>query len=348
MSKRRSDGVKVAVIGAGSWGTAIAGMLGERHNTVILWAREEALAGEMKKTRQNVKYLPDVKLPASVAITSDLSVAAKNADIVVVVTPSHGVRQIAARLNGMVSPEAIVVSAAKGLEIGSLKRMSEVIAEEIPYLKERIAALSGPNHAEEVGQKQPTASVVACSSRQCAEVVQDVFMAPYFRVYTNPDIIGVELGGALKNIIALGAGIAEGLLFGDNAKAALMTRGLAEISRLGIAMGAKPSTFAGLAGVGDLIVTCTSQHSRNRRAGMMLAEGKSVKAVETATKMVVEGIRSTLAAYELAKRYDVDMPIAGQIYRVLYEGINPKDGVTELMSRVRTHEVEEVAVIDNW
>lgn len=340
--------MKIAVIGAGGWGTALAATLGQQHREVILWGREDDLVAEISTTRQNTRYLPGVTLPDSVAVTSDLVKAATDAERVIIVTPSHGVRETAKRLSGVIREDAIVVTAAKGLEVDSLKRLSEVIIEEIPFLGDKVVALSGPNHAEEVGLKQPSATVAASKSRDCAEAIQDLFMLPYFRVYTNPDIIGVELGGALKNIVALGAGIADGLGFGDNAKAALMTRGLAEIARLGIAMQAKPLTFAGLSGVGDLIVTCTSRHSRNRRAGLLLAEGKSMQQVVDATNMVVEGIRSTLAAYELSQRYGVEMPITEQIYRVLYQGTNPRDAVVELMSRGRTHEVEEVALSDNW
>jgi glycerol-3-phosphate dehydrogenase (NAD(P)+) len=340
--------MKISVIGAGSWGTAITSMLGLYHEDVTLWAREVDLVEELRTTRQNSRFLPNVQIPDSVKITGDLKKAGQDAQMVVIVTPSHGVRETAAVLAGSIPKDAFVVTAAKGLEVGTLKRMSEIVAEEIPYLTHSVAALSGPNHAEEIGQKQPSASVVACPSRLVADLVQDVFMSPFFRVYTNPDIIGVELGGALKNIIALGAGIAEGLGYGDNGKAALMTRGLAEISRLGIAMGAHPTTFAGLSGVGDLIVTCTSRHSRNRRAGILLAEGKTREEVEATTNMVVEGFRSTLAAFELSNRYKVTMPIANQTYQVLYAGANPKDAVHELMTRMRTHEVEEVAAIAEW
>jgi len=340
--------VKIAVIGAGSWGTALAGMLGEKHKNVVLWARSAKLADEMTERRENTAYLPGVKLPDSVKFTADVNVAAVDASIVVVVTPSHAMRETAAKLAGVIKKDTIVVCASKGLETGTLKRMSEVVVEEIPVVAERIAVLSGPNHAEEVGLKQPSATVVASPWRNVAETVQDAFITSYFRVYTNPDIIGVELGGALKNIIALGSGVAEGLGFGDNAKAAFMTRGLAEIGRLGTAMGANSLTFAGLSGVGDLIATCTSCHSRNRRAGLMVADGKSVDQIQTATNMVVEGIRSTIAAYELARRYDVEMPITQEIYRVLYEGANPLEAVSQLMSRGRTHENEEVAIIENW
>jgi len=340
--------MKIAVIGAGGWGTALASMLGQKHSEVVLWNREEDLTPQIIATRENSRYLPGVLLPDSVAVTGDIKAAAQGAGLVIVVTPSHGVRATAAALAGAISKDALVVSATKGLEVTTQKRMTEIIVEEIPYMANNIVAMSGPNHAEEVGRKQPSATVVASASRKNAEAVQDIMMQPYFRVYTNPDIIGVELGGALKNIIALGAGIADGLGFGDNVQAALMTRGLAEIARLGIAMGARPLTFAGLSGVGDLIVTCTSPHSRNRRTGILLAEGKTLKEVEAATSMVAEGIKSTLAAHELMSQHKIEMPITKQIYRVLYEGLHPKDAVVELLSRSRTHELEEVANDTNW
>ncbi|MHC1746118.1 MAG: NAD(P)H-dependent glycerol-3-phosphate dehydrogenase [Negativicutes bacterium] len=336
--------MKIAVLGAGSWGTAMAVMLGQKHETVILWARKPALAELIQNTRQNREYLPDIVLPDTVTVTSDLIAAVRGAEIVVLATPSHAIRETAATIQPYISLQTILVSAAKGLELGSLKRMSEVLAEELPAQANNIAVLSGPSHAEEVGLKQPTTTVVAAPSQRIAEAVQDAFMMPYFRVYTNPDVIGVEMGGALKNIIALGAGIADGMQFGDNAKAALMTRGLAEITRLGIAMKANPLTFAGLSGIGDLMVTCTSQHSRNRRAGIMLAQGKTVEEIQSQTNMVVEGIRSTLAAHELARRFQVEMPITEQLYQVLYQKKSPKEAVLELMMRGKTHEMEEVAV----
>lgn len=281
-------------------------------------------------------------------MTNSLEKAVSNANFVVIATPSHAVRHTVEQLSSFISPQTVIITAAKGLELGSLKRMSEVIAEIIPCGTDRVAAISGPNHAEEVGLKYPSASVVASFSLTVAEQVQDIFITPYFRVYTNPDLIGVEMGGALKNIIALGAGIADGLGFGDNTKAALMTRGIAEIARLGTALGAKPSTFAGLSGIGDLMVTCASCHSRNRRAGILLAQGKTAQQIEAESNMVVEGIRATLAARQLAEKYRVDMPIVEQTYQVIYNNKPPKEAVIELMSRGRTHEMEEVAVNNNW
>lgn len=336
--------MKIAVIGAGSWGTALAAVLGQKHQSVGLWVRSPERAAHLESTRENTQYLPGCKLPQSVAVTGDISKAAAGAKLIVLATPSHAVRATAATLAPWVGAESIIVSAAKGLELTTVKRMTEVIAEELPSMAGRLAVLSGPNHAEEVGLGQPTATVIAAPSRTVAEFVQDTFMLPYFRVYTNPDSTGVELAGALKNIIALGAGIADGLGFGDNAKSALMTRGLAEITRLGMAMGANPLTFAGLAGIGDLIATCTSVHSRNRRAGIMLAAGKSADQLQAETSMVVEGIRAAKAAYQLAARHEVAMPITEQIHQVLYQNKSPKDAVLELMTRSRTHEVEEVAL----
>jgi glycerol-3-phosphate dehydrogenase (NAD(P)+) len=336
--------MKIAVIGAGSWGTAITSMLAHKNHEVILWARNDKLIAALSETKENTSYLPGIRLPANIVFTNDLAMAVHNAEIIVISTPSHAVRQTLEGLAREISAEAIIVSAAKGFELSTLKRLSEVIAETLPAHKNRIAVLSGPNHAEEVGLKQPSASVIGASYRSIAETVQDAFMLPYFRVYTNPDIIGVELGGALKNIIALGAGIAEGLSYGDNSKAALMTRGLAEITRLGVALGAHSSTFSGLSGIGDLMVTCTSCHSRNRRAGILLAEGKTMQQIESESKMVVEGIKATVAAHHLAKKYEIEMPITEEIFKVLYENKPPEKAVLDLMTRGRTHEIEEVAI----
>lgn len=336
--------MKIAVVGAGSWGTAMAAMLGEKYQDIVLWARNSQLAAAIEGDRENKKYLSGVKLPTSIRCMNDIRLAVKDAKVIILVIPSHAMREIAKSLCGLIEQDAILVSAAKGFEISSLKYMTEVISEELPQHRNFIAAISGPNHAEEVGLKYPSASVIGCPVRAVAEKVQEVFMLPYFRAYINPDMIGVELGGALKNIIALGAGISEGLGYGDNTKSALMTRGIAEITRLGIAMGAQPLTFAGLAGVGDLIATCTSKHSRNRWAGTLLAQGKTVDQIIGETHMVVEGIRSTKAAYLLAKKYNVEMPITQQTYEVLYEGKTPSEAVLELMTRGKAREVEEVVM----
>lgn len=335
---------KIAVLGAGSWGTAIAALLAGKGLPVHLWARSQRAVDDMRTAGKNDKYLPEVSLPAALQITSSLETALAHTQIVVVVTPSHGVRDIIQKAVPYLHKEVYILSATKGFELDSLLRMTEVISAELPWPTERIAALSGPNHAEEVGRGLPGTTVIGARKKVIAEYLQDIFMTPTLRVYTNPDIVGVEIGGALKNIIALGAGIADGLHFGDNAKAALMTRGLAEITRLGMAMGARPLTFAGLSGLGDLVVTCTSMHSRNRRAGIELGRGKKMDEITAATGMVVEGIRTTKAAYALARRYGVEMPITEQIYQILYEGKNPHEAVVDLMLRGKTHETEEVVM----
>lgn len=342
--------MKAIVIGAGSWGTALARVLAQKYpqDSIMLWARRPDVAAAMTSEHENIAYLPGVILPNSLQFTSDLSVA-KQADAIVIAVPSHAVRQTAVALAPFVSNHTIIISATKGLEQGSLKRMSEVIAEELPHVCGQIAILTGPNHAEEVGREQPTATVVAAPNQVVAEYVQDLFILPYFRVYTSPDVIGAELGGALKNIIALSSGIATGLGFGDNTKAALLTRGLAEISRLGIAMNANVLTFSGLAGIGDLVVTCMSTHSRNYRAGVQIGQGKTAHDIQTNSHMIIEGIRTTQAAYQLALRHEVCMPITTATYQVLYEQKSPKEAVLELMTRSRTHEVEEPAFGQtNW
>lgn len=346
MPKRGDSVEKISVFGAGSWGTAMAILLAQKGFQVNLWARTPETAVQMQEIRENVKYLPGVTFPQSLVVTSDLAKAAHAATVAVIVTPSHGVRELVSKLKPHIMQDTYIVSASKGLEVDSLLSMSQVITAEIPEVAERLAVLSGPNHAEEVAQGIPSTTVIAARKRMVAEFLQDIFMSPTFRVYTNPDIIGIEIGGALKNIIALGAGISDGLKFGDNSKAALMTRGLAEITRLGVAMGACPPTFAGLAGLGDLVVTCTSMHSRNRRAGIAIGQGKTREEVVASTGMVVEGIRTTQAAYRLAEKYGVDMPITEQMHKILYEGKSPREAVTDLMLRGKTHESEEFVTSD--
>ncbi len=336
--------MKAVVIGAGSWGTALARVLAQKYpqESILLWARRQDIVEDMTAKHENAAYLPGVILPKSLQFTSDLAVASQ-ADVIVLAVPSHAMRQTAAALAPYVSDRAVVVSATKGLEQGSLKRMSEVIAEVLPQVRQRIAVLTGPNHAEEVGREHPSATVVAAPSQAIAEFVQDLFIQTYLRVYTSPDVIGAELGGALKNIIALSSGIATGLGFGDNTKAALLTRGLAEIARLGVAMNANVLTFSGLAGIGDLVVTCMSVHSRNYRAGVQIGQGKTPQEVQAGTQMIIEGIRTAQAAYQLALRHEVCMPITAATYQVLYEQKPPKEAVLELMTRSRAHEVEEPA-----
>lgn len=336
--------MKIAVLGGGGWGTALACLLGAKHSHVTLWVRNAVTAREIAESRVNSRYLPGVTLPAQVAVTSNLALAVEQAALVFLVTPSQAIRETAHKIAPLLAPRAVVVCAAKGLEVGTNLRLSQVLQEELPAYRDRLAVLSGPNHAEEVGRGFPTATVVAATGRNAAELVQDVLMTPNFRVYTNPDVVGVEMGGALKNIIALGAGITVGLGYGDNTIAALLTRGLSEIARLGMAMGANPLTFAGLSGFGDLVATSTSPHSRNRRAGIAIAAGQSVAEIQASTSMVVEGIRATQAAYALKEKYHVSMPITEEIYHVLYEGQSPQTAVLHLMTRSRTHEMEEVVL----
>jgi glycerol-3-phosphate dehydrogenase (NAD(P)+) len=337
---------KAAVLVAGSWGTALASVLADNGADVIMWARSQSQVDEINDNRTNRRFMPDIRLADGIRASSSMKEAVDGADAVVIAATSSSMRDVARQLGLCLQPGTTVIHATKGFETGSLKRMTQVIAEELPdYDPARIVVLSGPSHAEEVILRCPTTVVVASESAEAAEQAQDLFINYYFRVYTNPDVIGVEVGGALKNIIALGAGLSDGLGFGDNAKAALVTRGLAEIARLGIAMGGNALTFAGLAGVGDLVVTCTSRHSRNWRAGSMLAQGLSLDQVLEKMGMVVEGVKTTQAAFELAGRYEVTLPITEELYQVLFHNKEPKAAVEALMGRDRTHELEDIVKI---
>lgn len=333
--------MRVAVIGAGGWGTALATVLAFGHQDVVLWVRRDELRLSIRESGENTVYLPGVRLPAHLRVTSDPEEAVLGREALVLAVPSQAVRATARLLKPWMGAETMIVNCAKGLEEGTRLRMSEVLHAELP--RHKIAVLSGPNHAEEVGRRIPSASVVSSSDRLVAEAAQDLLMTPFFRIYTNPDLTGVELGGALKNVIALGAGISDGLGFGDNTKAALMTRGLVEIARLGSRLGADPLTFAGLSGIGDLVVTCTSRHSRNRNFGYWLGTGKSPDEILAGLQVVVEGVRTTQAAWELARQHDTEMPITGEIYQVLFAGKTPQAAVESLMLRSRTHELEEIA-----
>lgn len=337
---------KAAVIVAGSWGTALATVLAENKHRVVMWTRNEAQASEINDQHKNSKYINVDQLSERIVATTSIEEAVHNAAAIVIAAPSSAMRHIAAMIRPYLSADAVIIHATKGFEQSTLKRMSTVIKEEFPhYDPERIVVLSGPSHAEEVVERRPTTVVVASENLEAAEVAQDLFINNYFRVYTNPDVIGVEVSGALKNIIAIGAGLSDGLGFGDNAKAALLTRGLAEISRLGVAMGANPLTFAGLAGFGDLIVTCTSKHSRNWRAGHLIAQGGlTVDEVLASMGMVVEGIKTTQAAYELSLQHAIPMPITEQLHHVLFSDKPPSEAVNDLMGRVKTNEMEEIAL----
>lgn len=330
----------VGIIGSGSFGTAVGVLLGNKDYQVRIWDRKKDLIEEINTRRENKRYLPDVKLPSSLIGEVDIEKTVRNADAIIIAVPSHAVRSICRDLEGIIKDDQVIVSLVKGIENGTYKRMSEIIEEFYP--NNPIGVLSGPSHAEEVSRNIPTTVTSSSKSIETAEFIQDLFITPEFRVYTNLDIIGVELGGAVKNIIALAAGISDGLEYGDNTKAALMTRGIAEIARLGVALGAQPLTFAGLSGIGDLIVTCTSMHSRNRRAGILIGKGKTVKEALDEVKMVVEGVKTTKSVYELSNKINIEMPITNELYKILYEGKSARDAVMELMLRDKRHETEEV------
>ncbi|WP_027701492.1 NAD(P)H-dependent glycerol-3-phosphate dehydrogenase [Metaclostridioides mangenotii] len=331
---------KVCVLGAGSWGSALALVLAKKGYEVCMWTRHSDQAEEINKTRENTAYLPGIIFPENLNLTSDIEEAVKGCNMIVSAVPSQAFRSTCKTIKPFINEDQIIIDVAKGLEKGTGLRLSEVFKEELP--NNPYVVLSGPSHAEEVARDIPTTVVVASEDIKIAEKVQDLFMAQAFRVYTNPDIVGVELGGAFKNIIAFGAGICDGIGYGDNAKAALMTRGISEMSRLGVAMGANMTTFAGLSGIGDLIVTCTSMHSRNRRAGILIGQGKTLKETLDEVKMVVEGITATEVAYEVAKKLGVDIPITNAIFAVLDQGKNPKEVGIELMVRQKKHEMEEI------
>jgi glycerol-3-phosphate dehydrogenase (NAD(P)+) len=333
---------KISVFGAGSWGTALSYVLAQNGHDVLLWTHRSEQADEINQHTNN-RYLKNIQLPESLKATSDLQKAVGHSSVFVIAVPTKAVREVCSAISADLDKKTLFVHVSKGIEPDSLKRISEMIREEIPsQCLEDVVVLSGPSHAEEVVLEQPTTVTAACENTKSAEKVQDLFMNQYFRVYTNTDVIGVEIGGALKNIIALAVGITDGLGYGDNAKAALMTRGLAEIARLGVKMGATPLTFSGLTGVGDLIVTCTSPHSRNWRAGNMLGKGKTIDQVLDEMGMVVEGIRTTKAAHQLSVAYNVPMPITDALYAVLFEGVSTKDAVELLMGRMKKNEMEDL------
>ena len=334
--------MKVSVLGSGGWGTALALVLLENGHDVTLWSYTEEESRVLREKREN-PMLKGVELPPELKFTSDMS-CVKDCPVVVLATPSFAVRSTARQVKELVADGTILVTVSKGIEKDTSLVLSQVIEQEVEG-KCPVVVLSGPSHAEEVGRKVPTAVVVASADRSCAELVQDLFMNSRFRIYTTPDVLGVEIGAALKNVIALCAGCCDGMGCGDNTKAALMTRGLTEIARLGVAMGCRQETFAGLAGVGDLIVTCTSMHSRNRRAGILIGQGLSAQeAMAQLGGAVVEGYYAAASAKELADKAGVEMPITTGAYAVLYEGKDPKSVLEELMGRKKKHESED----SNW
>lgn len=333
---------KVTVLGAGSWGTALATVLADNGHDTLIWSHRADQAAEIQDHHTNAKYLPDVTLPTNLKATSDIEAAVHHADVIVMAVPTAGIRETCQKIMAHITAPTLFVHVSKGIEPGTLMRISDIMREELAteYISD-LVVLSGPSHAEEVVKHHPTTVAAACENLTAAERVQDLFMNAYFRVYTNQDVIGVEVGGALKNVIALAAGAIDGIGYGDNAKAALITRGLAEISRLGVKMGAEPLTFMGLTGMGDLIVTCTSVHSRNYRAGFKLGEGKKLDQILDEMGMVVEGVRTAKAAHQLAEKYDVSLPIANALYSVLFEGKAPLDAVDDLMLRMKKRELDE-------
>ncbi|MBU5594238.1 NAD(P)H-dependent glycerol-3-phosphate dehydrogenase [Amphibacillus sp. MSJ-3] len=334
---------KIAVLGAGSWGTALAIVLSENGHDVRLWTHKEQQAKEINQTHRNQAYLKDVVLPKQLKAYSNLKQALDDVSAVVFVLPTQAIRSVCQQVKVVLKHKVTIIHGTKGIEPESFKRVSEIMEEELPEdLFDEIVILSGPSHAEEVSVGHPTTVTAASRSNRSALHAQSLFMNDRFRVYSNNDVIGVELGGALKNIIALGAGISDGLGFGDNAKAALVTRGLAEIARLGTVMGADPLTFMGLTGIGDLIVTSTSRHSRNWNAGYRLAKGQTLEYILEDMNMVVEGVRTAKAAYQLGKSKGIEMPITFGIYKILFEDADPREIVEQLMTRTKRNEIDEV------
>ncbi len=334
---------RIAIIGAGSWGTALAHILGEKGYVIDFWVRRTELASLIRKDKENRAYLPGVNLSENIFPSTDLEKVIDNKEIIIIAVPSRVVKKIIRKIAPLLSEKAIIVNAAKGLGSEQTTLLSQIIATEanLDY-QTCVVSLSGPNHAEEISREVPSATVVASPSLQTAEKVQNILMTDRLRVYTNLDLIGVEVGGALKNIIAIGAGICDGLGYGDNTKAALMTRGLIEMARLGTALGAKPLTFSGLSGIGDLFVTCTSKHSRNRRFGISIGKGEIPLDIINNSQMVVEGYTTTKIAYNLANKLKIQMPITTEMYRILYENKSPLKAVETLMKRNKTNEMEDL------
>ena len=339
---------KIAIIGAGAWGTTLSWLLGSRGHCVALWARKPEFAAQVRQHRENRKYLPGVVLPEAVTVTSDLPGALADAQTVIIAVPSHGFRDVVARAAEHIPAGSLILSVVKGLERGTGMRMSEILAEELTAPPTHpIVVLSGPNLSGEIVQGMPAVSVAASENQMAAEYIQRLLSSDRFRIYRNYDIIGVELCGALKNIIAIASGISDGLGFGGNAKAALITRGLIEIGRIGVQLGAEPATFWGIAGVGDLVTTCNSQLSRNWQVGRCLANGESLSAVQDSTPAVAEGIYTTLATRELSAKLGTEMPVTEAVHRILFEGVSPIAEVGYLMSRPHKAEVEPWQTANN-
>ena len=324
---------RAAVLGTGSWGTAYAAVLADAGTETVLWARRPELAEAVTTRHENPDYLAGVRLPDTLTATADAAEALRGSDFVILAIPSQTLRDNLARWAALIPRDAVLVSLMKGVELGTTKRMSEVICEVADVPSDRVAVVSGPNLAKEIASKQPAATVVACPDGSAAERLQAASLTPYFRPYTDTDVVGCELGGAVKNVIALACGMAEGMGFGDNTKASIITRGLAEMARLGAALGADPLTFSGLAGLGDLVATCTSPLSRNRTVGEQLGKGRSLDDVIGEMRMVAEGVKSSQSIVDLATKHDVEMPIAQHVAKVVHEGMTPQEMLRSLMSR---------------
>lgn len=327
---------KVSIIGAGSWGSALAVLLADNGNDVTLWSHSIEEVNMLREFHEQKDKLPGVILPDNITPSDNLKESLTNKDVIVMAVPSPVVRQVAKQMSPFVKEGQVIVNVAKGIEDVTYDTLTDIIEEEIKGAD--VCVLSGPSHAEEVGRKIPTTVVVGAKSEATAKMLQDLFMSECFRVYTSPDVIGIELGGALKNVIALAAGVTDGLGYGDNTKAALMTRGIAELTRLGVALGGQMETFAGLTGIGDLIVTCTSQHSRNRKAGLLMGQGMTADEAMKEVKMVVEGVYSAKAALGLAHKFNIDVPIVEEVNQVLFNGKDPKEAVTDLLIRDKKKE----------
>ena len=331
---------KISVIGSGGWGIALTILLYKNGHDLTIWSFDKREAEELKTTRENKTKLPNILLPEDIKVTDNLKEAVDNKDVLILAVPSKAIRSVSKSLKDIIKDNQIIVNVAKGLEEDTLKTMTDIIEEELKGKKPQVAVLSGPSHAEEVGKGIPTTCVVSAHNKELTLYLQNIFMNPSFRVYTSPDMLGVEIGGALKNVIALAAGIADGLNYGDNTKAALITRGIKEIASLGVAMGGEQSTFYGLTGLGDLIVTCASMHSRNRRAGILLGQGKTLDEAIKEVNMVVEGVYSAKSALMAAKKYNVEIPIIEQVNAVLFENKNAAEAVNELMIRDKKLEIQ--------
>ena len=332
--------MRIAVLGAGSWGTALAIILANNKHEVTLWSHIQSYTDDILTRRENPSFLPGISIPASIGATSDLGAATDGAEMLVTAVPSQFVRSVMVQLHHLRYDKLIVVNVAKGIENGSLMTMSEMLHDTLHDVPaSSIATLSGPSHAEEVSKNIPTTVVAASTSLETAKIVQKTFMAPFFRVYASTDLKGVELGGSLKNVIAIAAGIVDGAQLGDNTKAALMTRGIAEIMRIGVALGAQPQTFSGLSGIGDLMVTCMSRHSRNRHVGVEIGKGRKLPDILSEMVMVAEGVETTRSANALAGKVGVEVPISAEVYKMLFEGKDPKESTYDLMTRGAKGEV---------